>query len=462
MQQIEWIFSGIGTQIVAYIVSFAITGFIGYKILIHRSSVKQIQKADNNAVQVQIIRQSDDSDYKSKISKNSTTQKQVAGFGSKQTQNGEIKNGNNRESQKAGDNATQLQAQIININQGIDEKRARDIFKEMYQVARKDITQEAFVVAQERVNAFEEKLIPKMEGIKGALSAFGDPSFQLLLTKAHKSAASSDSELDYDLLSELLIYRIENGDKRKVKAEISKAVEIVDEIDYESLNGLTLAYVVSNFVPTSESIRDCLKTLNEFYKSIVVHPLPTGKEWLDNLDILNAMRVSNIDILSLMKFNEYLEDIFSGTFRGILKESDELESIKVQLNENGIPITILVENELDSRFMRLKLNRINEIENLRITQQVVRNDNVCNSKIPFTEKQKNVLKNIFNSSMLKGNYIEEIRKTFEKEIEKYPYILEVENWWNKIPGSFNITPVGKVLAHANAKRLYPAIPKWEN
>ena len=45
--------------------------------------------------------------------------------------------------QKAGNNAQQMQAEIINITNvsGIDEKRAREIFNEMYAIARKDFTQ---------------------------------------------------------------------------------------------------------------------------------------------------------------------------------------------------------------------------------------------------------------------------------------------------------------------------------
>ena len=48
--------------------------------------------------------------------------------------------------QKAGNNAQQMQAEIINITNvsGIDEKRAREIFNEMYAIARKDFTQDAY------------------------------------------------------------------------------------------------------------------------------------------------------------------------------------------------------------------------------------------------------------------------------------------------------------------------------
>ena len=97
--------------------------------------------------------------------------------------------------QKAGNNAQQMQAEIINITNvsGIDEKRAREIFNEMYAIARKDFTQDAYQCANERVAKFEEALMPKMLKVEGALQKFSDPSFQFLITEAHKTAASTES-----------------------------------------------------------------------------------------------------------------------------------------------------------------------------------------------------------------------------------------------------------------------------
>lgn len=48
----------------------------------------------------------------------------------------------NRKKQRAGNNSQQLQTDTINITNvnGIDEKRAREIFSEMYAVARRDFT----------------------------------------------------------------------------------------------------------------------------------------------------------------------------------------------------------------------------------------------------------------------------------------------------------------------------------
>ena len=123
------------------------------------------------------------------------------------------------EIQKAGDSSHQYQIQNLTIQQGIDEKRAREIYDEKYSIAKQDFTEEALRIANERVKELEDRLIPKMEAVKDGLKAFADPSFQLLLVDAQKAAAATERPVDYDLLSELLVHRIEMGNDRYLVLE---------------------------------------------------------------------------------------------------------------------------------------------------------------------------------------------------------------------------------------------------
>ena len=97
-----------------------------------------------------------------------------------------------KQNQKGGDGPTNIQADQMIVQLGIDEKRAREIYQEMNLQLIKDYTEEALSVANERVAEFEDRLMTKMENVEGALEAFADPSFQLLLVEAQKTAASSE------------------------------------------------------------------------------------------------------------------------------------------------------------------------------------------------------------------------------------------------------------------------------
>lgn len=126
----------------------------------------------------------------------------------------------NNQTQKAGENSQLVQAGTVNIFNGIDEKRAREICSETYAIARRDFTADAYACANARVQQFENSLIPKMLQIETALSAFSDPAFQFLLASAQRTAAATERNADYDMLSELLICRIEKGQSRKTRAGI--------------------------------------------------------------------------------------------------------------------------------------------------------------------------------------------------------------------------------------------------
>lgn len=54
MKLIEWVFSGISTQILSTVVSFIIGIFTGYKVGVRKSSLTQIQKAGDNSTQSQV------------------------------------------------------------------------------------------------------------------------------------------------------------------------------------------------------------------------------------------------------------------------------------------------------------------------------------------------------------------------------------------------------------------------
>ena len=98
----------------------------------------------------------------------------------------------NRQNQQAGDNSNNLQSKEMTVNiLGIDEKRAREVFQEMNLQLKDKYSEEAMKIAQIRIDEFENRLMPKMEDLEGALEVFADPSFQLLLVEAQKTAGFS-------------------------------------------------------------------------------------------------------------------------------------------------------------------------------------------------------------------------------------------------------------------------------
>jgi hypothetical protein len=353
--------------------------------------------------------------------------------------------GNDKQMQKAGDNSQQLIVGSMNISNGITEQRAREIFTEMNAIARKEYTEEAYELAVKRVNMFEELLMNKVEKVDGMLAAFGDPSFQFLLTEAQKRAAAADRDADIEMLTELLAHRVEKKSDRKTKASITKAVEIIDQIDDDALCALTLLHAIKTWAAVSGSITKGLEVMNNLFSSLCYMVLPKGLDWAYHLDVLNVTRVSSVG--TFKKLNEYYPDVLDGyAYVGIQQSSEHYQKAINILTEAKLPLNLLVEHELNDGYVRLNVR----------SQDLIKDITVNFEKI--TSQGIEALNNIWDLYSKDKQLKENVKRNFMQKWDTYESLKTVHLWWDELPHSITITPTGKVLAHANAQRYSKQIP----
>ena len=364
--------------------------------------------------------------------------------------------------QKAGNNAQQMQAEIINITNvsGIDEKRAREIFNEMYAIARKDFTQDAYQCANERVAKFEEALMPKMLKVEGALQKFSDPSFQFLITEAHKTAASTEREADYDLLSELLLHRVKKDKDRKVRVGIKKAIEIVDQVDDDALCALTVAYTIERLFPATGSIIRGLKILEKVFSKLCYTKLCQGKEWLDHLEILDAVRLDHISSLKDLDLF-YAEQLDGYVCVGIKKESEDYQKALSLLSSGNLPRELLCDHELLEGYVRLPVINKKQIGSLKLVNKQISSGKLVELPSEISNEQRSILEQIYDLYDKNEEQKKMVTENFSLEWKKRETLSSLLKWWNDIPMAFDITTVGTVLAHANAQRCDSSIPPLE-
>ncbi|KAA1164614.1 LPO_1073/Vpar_1526 family protein [Pseudoalteromonas fuliginea] len=363
----------------------------------------------------------------------------------------------NRQSQKGGDGSTNFQTEQMVVHVGIDEKRAREVFQEMNLQLKREYTQEALDIANARVTEFENSLLPKMENVEGALEAFSDPSFQLLLVDAQKTAAATERPADYDLLSELLIHRFKKGEDRVARAGISLAVDIIDKISDEALLGLTVAHSVTSFFPASGDIHQGLNTLNDIFGKIFYGTLPSGQEWLDHLDILNTIRISSFG--NLKKIQEYYSDVLSGYIDGGIEKNSENQTRAFEiLDLNRLPRNILIEHSLNKNFLRIPVTNRAQIQNLVLQQEVHRDGAQVIIPVQLTNEQKNAIDSIYGIYSTDSNIKKNNISLFMDEWNKRDNLRVLKEWWDNIPTAISITSVGKVLAQSNAQRCDKNLP----
>ena len=355
--------------------------------------------------------------------------------------------------QKAGDGA--IQTQIGVMISGIDEKRVREIVEERLQNALKEFSREANEIATERNKKFSAKLIKIMK-TENALTAFADPSFQLLLKEAQKRAAATEREPDYDLLSELMLHRFKKGKNRNLRAGIVRAIEVIDQISDDALAALTVLYSAQAFTPTSGSMEDGLKALADLFDKLLYAELPNGHNWLDHLDILDAVRISSLG--RVKELEEYWPQLLDGYVKkGIKIDSDNHKKALDLISKNPQLSCCLTKNSFDEDYVKIMTVNKDHLKKSFIieTHSDPNGVNFSRKERRVTEDEVDVLEKIYD--LYDGQVMD--TQTFVNELEKYPSLKKLRKWWNSLDSqSISVTSVGKVLAHSNAQRIDKTLP----
>ena len=185
--------------------------------------------------------------------------------------------------------------------------------------------------------------------------------------------------------------------------------------------------------------------------------MPLGIEWIDHLDVLDAVRMSNLG--GFKKLEDYYSEKMSGyCVAGIKKDSENYAKALQLLEEVALPKDLLVDNELNAEYVRLLVVTEKAIEKLQLSQQVNLSGNVITIPVALTTEQKNKLYEIYSLYTKETNVLNLIKQRFKEELLNRQHLNKILNWWNSIPSSFSITGVGKVLAHANTKRCDNTLP----
>ena len=354
-----------------------------------------------------------------------------------------------KQSQKAGDNAQQVQAQtvVINNNNGVDEKRVREIFQELLPQAIEANTRDAEKTACLRIAEFESVLIARLKAMEDAWAAFTDPSFQLLLVTAQKAAASTERQADYKLLAEMLAQRTQVGEDRMSRTAIRGAVGIVSEVSDEALLGLTIiCYLPKILDLTMEHIPIAMERWNNRVGQLLYCPLPQGEDWLDHLYILRAMRVGGAGYLK--KIEEVIPSVVPGYMDvGILKDSENHQEAKKILMREGLPLDLLVEHDLNKDYLRVNLPHRDMIDEVRLGT-FPDGPMYC-----LTNPQRNAIGSLYDLYVQDESLRRENISKFIKEWDEWPNLRALRLWWNAVKGYTGVTSVGIVLAHANAERI---------
>lgn len=349
-----------------------------------------------------------------------------------------------KQSQKAGDNAFQIQGQNVHIVTGITEERARYIYKELFDLSQRELKFYAEECALERIEKFEDKFYKKLSTVIDSHKLLLDPSFQFQLSKAQTVAACSERESDYEILVELLTSRPIASSDRKFSARINKSIEIIDQIDDDALSALTTCFNLSKVTVGCPKINEIIRSNQIFYNKASKNLPAQSMEWLDHLEMLGCIRIS--ETTRMKTFEELIKDNFSKFLKlGVKKDSFEHEKILQILEKNKLPVGYLVDNDICDSYLRIFCDTLDDFSTIIISDSL--------EDKSFTEAE--------------ARAIQEIISLYSKNEKAYDYLIKesvqiflddekmkgLSEWFDRMPCSFQLRSLGEMIAFANNSRL---------
>lgn len=345
--------------------------------------------------------------------------------------------GDQQQCQQGGDGAFQIQC-IIH-NNGIDEKRARELVKEEQQRLEKRV--------RKWLSLAGKKLLRE-----NLLEALSDPAFLIEVENAKRTAASTDREWDYELLSELLLHRARDGENRYLRAGMAHAITVVDKIADEALCGITVSFLISSGVDPCLPVRDRLNWYKQLFEKICTSNLPENPGWLDHVNLLNIA----LCYTGVLARNDSFLDIFGKHFPecgalGVDTRSDKYREFLDMLHSCSIPEAFIVDNELLPGHVLVKQMPSADGQPVLYDYQ--------GNRMTLNEEQKNCLNHAVQTCYDQDEKTKkELIRKLEQAINEHLYLQRVSAYHNRYGNLFSLTMAGKVLAYANAKLLFPELP----
>lgn len=343
---------------------------------------------------------------------------------------------NSQQNQQIGDNSSQtnIGTQVVINNNIVPAEEwtnyTTTLTTQLTALTLQSCTQVATNIVEQRINNFYGKMLPRIEKIEGVMNHLQDPKFQFMIRDANITAAKSSRTSDLDMLSELLVCHLEKGEDRKIDAGIHKAIQIVDEIDEESLCGLTLIVSILHISPITDNIKEGILVLNDLYSKLMTTDLPKGYDWIDHLSVIGTITLLSGNFYKLEKILSEKLDGYICT--GIKAKSDEYNQAISILEKCGCKDSILVPNDCLEGYYRLPIINKNEIR-----------------------KEWQPILDLYSKD---SELLNTVKRNFMNMWDSYDALKNLRIWFENIPAWFRINSVGKALAQTNAKRCYPEFP----
>ncbi|MDF2557576.1 MAG: hypothetical protein K0R71_1404 [Bacillales bacterium] len=148
--------------------------------------------------------------------------------------------GNLRQRQKSGNDSTNIQAERIVINNGIDLVTAKQIALDVFKANFLDLTEVAKKTAYERAEEIVDKFLKEIKENKNLeLSFVSDPDFQFSFYNVQRDYARSGDKVLGEILVRLLVDRVRTKDRNFQQLVINESITVIPKLTASQMDVLS-------------------------------------------------------------------------------------------------------------------------------------------------------------------------------------------------------------------------------
>ena len=260
---------------------------------------------------------------------------------------------------------------------------------------------------------------------------------------------------------------------------VTRAVEVVEQIDSVALTGMTFLWFVGGIWPSSPEPKAGLAVIEYLAGKLTEGELPTGTTWLQRLDLLNCIHYRPPGLQSLMKWEQIFPNSRPGyVSEGVLPEDEEAIRSKLDSVVPGLSALLVPHPFLPGRF-RVNASKSGELLKSLDTlltamgsihsasaqiQYQVQAQTLQISPVALQQLQQIAFsasrgtlgnKTALQSILLEAN-VDKISQEAVANMVKYvdtelPNLRRVRSWWDNLTGAIEITPLGITIAYSRVR-----------
>lgn len=330
--------------------------------------------------------------------------------------------------QEGGDGSSNIQAESVNVYNGITYKDAKEIALDVFNANFIRLKSEASQIAAERAEEITEQILKELnEKSPESLEEFKKPALQDALYQTQKEyAKSGDKELG-DLLVDILMDRVKTEKRNMLQLVLDESLIIAPKLTVEHFDVLTLNFLLA------QTVNRNIVSLETFTKYINKSILP----FCDNLTT-ERTTINHLEYLGCghIRVGDYgkLEDNFKRKYKAIFSKGFTKEEFEQQVGSfddyGKFTIPCLHDND------KLQISTIDE--NVLIQEM---------EKQEIEVSIQNKLKVLFNKSTMNNQEIKDYLISIEPKME-----LIFSIWNDTVFKKLELSSVGVAIAHANYRR----------